>query len=125
MLGFLTSNNPNDDTVRIYSSHQTAFQLFLVSLGVFRDAVPITAANFAQQANRLWVTSRMAPMATNIAVIRYNCQSGGDDVLFLMNEQPLVIPGCQSNGLCKVSDIVTRYSRFINANCATLSCSAN
>ncbi|XP_070502216.1 multiple inositol polyphosphate phosphatase 1-like [Chironomus tepperi] len=125
LLTFLTSTNPNEETVKIYSTHQTAFQLFLVSLGVFKDAVPLTADNFAQQTNRMWVTSRMAPMATNIAVIRYNCASGGDDVQFIMNESPLVIPGCQMNGLCKVSHIVERYSRFYNANCDTLSCSAN
>ncbi|KAL7027034.1 hypothetical protein ACKWTF_005268 [Chironomus riparius] len=125
LLTFLTSNDPNDETVKIYSTHQTAFQLFLVSLGVFRDTTPITADNFAQQANRLWRTSVISPMATNIAVVRYNCASGGDDVLFLMNERPLVLPGCQSNGLCKVSHVVTLYSRFINANCDTLSCSAN
>jgi multiple inositol-polyphosphate phosphatase / 2,3-bisphosphoglycerate 3-phosphatase len=71
MLQFLTSTNPNEETVRIYSSHQTAFLLFVTSLGIFRDAVPITAANFEQQANRLWVTSRMTPMAANIAAVRY------------------------------------------------------
>ncbi|CAG9801859.1 unnamed protein product [Chironomus riparius] len=125
LLNFLTSNDPNEETVKIYSTHQTAFQLFLVSLGIFRDSVPITADNFAEQANRLWITSRMAPMATNIAVIRYNCATGGDDVQFIMNESPLVIPGCQSNGICKVSHIVDRYSRFINANCDILSCSTN
>lgn len=123
LLYFLTSKSDSEETVRIYSAHQTSFQLFLVSLGVFRDDVPITADNFLSQANRQWVTSRMAPMATNIAVVRYNCAAGGDEALFLMNENPLKIPGCLSSGLCKVSYIVERYSRFINANCDVLSCS--
>ncbi|XP_070502369.1 multiple inositol polyphosphate phosphatase 1-like [Chironomus tepperi] len=123
LLNFLTSTNPNEETVKIFSTHQTSFQLFLVTLGVFRDAAPLTAANFAQQANRLWVTSRIAPMATNIAAIRYNCATGGDDVLFLMNEHPLVLPGCQSTGLCKVSHVVTLYNRFLTANCDALFCS--
>jgi multiple inositol-polyphosphate phosphatase/2,3-bisphosphoglycerate 3-phosphatase len=71
LLSFLTSTDANEETVRIYSTHQTAFQLFLVSLGLFRDELPLTAANFAQQANRQWVTSVMAPMATNIVAVRY------------------------------------------------------
>jgi multiple inositol-polyphosphate phosphatase/2,3-bisphosphoglycerate 3-phosphatase len=71
LLGFLTSQNTFEESVRIYSTHQTSFQLFLVSLGVFRDAVPLTAANFAQQANRQWRVSRLAPMATNIVAVRY------------------------------------------------------
>ncbi|KAG5683997.1 hypothetical protein PVAND_013250 [Polypedilum vanderplanki] len=124
LISFLTSNDPNEETVRIRSAHQTSFQLFLVSLGVFRDEKPLLATNFAQQSNRLWRTSYISPMATNIVAVRYNCAGvDNDDVLFLMNEKPLVIPGCASTGLCKVRDIVARYSRFISANCATLSCS--
>jgi hypothetical protein len=46
-----------------------------------------------------------------------------DDVLFLHNERPLVIPGCLPTGVCKVRDIVARYSRFVNANCDVLRCS--
>lgn len=71
LLQFLTSSNPNLETVRIFSAHQTSFQLFLVSLGVFGSDLPLVPGNFFQQANRQWMTSRLAPMATNIAVVRY------------------------------------------------------
>lgn len=71
LMSFLTSNNPNEETVRISSAHQTSFQLFLVGLGVFGNDDPLVPANFPQQANREWNTSRMSPMATNIAVVRY------------------------------------------------------
>lgn len=70
LLSFLTTDT-GAETVRLYSTHQTAFQLFLVSLGLFRDELPLTATNFPQQANRQWVTSRMAPMATNIVAVLY------------------------------------------------------
>lgn len=52
-----------------------------------------------------------------------SCPNGDNDVLFLMNEQPLLIPGCQTNGLCKVNYIRARYSRFLGVNCGTLACS--
>lgn len=71
LLGFLTSNNPAVENVRIYSAHQTSFQLLLVSLGVFGDDPPLTATNFHQLVNRQWATSKLAPMNTNIAAVRY------------------------------------------------------
>jgi multiple inositol-polyphosphate phosphatase/2,3-bisphosphoglycerate 3-phosphatase len=71
LLGFLTSNNPNEETVRVSAAHQTSLQLFLVGLGVFGNDPPLTPANFPQQSNREWNVSRLAPMASNIAVVRY------------------------------------------------------
>lgn len=71
MLDFLSTNSPNGETTRIYSTHSTAFTLFLVTLGVFGNDVPLTAANFNQQALRQWRSSLVTPMATNIAAIRY------------------------------------------------------
>ena len=36
-------------------------------------------------------------------------------MLFLMNEKPLVIPGCAPTGLCKINDIVARIKvDFLN-----------
>ncbi|CAO1429342.1 unnamed protein product [Diamesa serratosioi] len=125
MLQYLQSNNANDQQARIFSTHSTPLQLLLVTLGVFEDSVPLTWTNFAQQALRQWRSSYITPMAANLAVIRYDCPNGDNDVLFMFNEKPLVIPGCQSNGLCKVSFILQRYSRFLNANCASLYCSNN
>lgn len=124
LLDFM-ENDVGQERVRIYGTHSTAFQLFLVTLGVFGNDPTLTAANFAQQANRQWKSSLISPMATNIAVVRYSCAGNDDDLMFLINEQPLVIPGCQSNGICKSSFIRQRYQRFIAANCNTLACSNN
>lgn len=71
MLNFLRSSEASDHTARIFSSHSTTLQLVLVTLGVFEDDVHLTRHNFAQQTNRLWKSSLVAPMGTNIAVIRY------------------------------------------------------
>lgn len=71
LLDLMSSTNPAQENVRIYSTHQTAFELFLVALGVFGNDPPLTATNFAQQANREWRISRLAPMMTNIVAVRY------------------------------------------------------
>jgi hypothetical protein len=52
-----------------------------------------------------------------------SCPGGDNEALFLYNEKPLAIPGCQSNGLCKVSYILQKYSRFLTANCPNTFCS--
>lgn len=70
LLDFL-ENDRGAETTRIYSTHSTAFQLFLVTLGVFGEDQPLTAANFNQQTLRQWRSSLISPMATNIAAVRF------------------------------------------------------
>lgn len=71
LLDFLENDSPTGETTRIFSTHSTSFQLFLVTLGVFGADTPLTAANFNVQTFRQWKSSYLTPMATNIAVIRY------------------------------------------------------
>lgn len=52
----------------------------------------------------------------------FSCADGDDDVLFLFNEKPLQIHGCHSNGICKLSTILDRFSRFIDVNCMDVFC---
>lgn len=71
LLTFLQSNDPSDHKARIFSTHSTILQLIIVTFGAFEDKVPLTRHNFAQQAFRLWKSSLVAPMGTNLAVIRF------------------------------------------------------
>ncbi|CAO1438543.1 unnamed protein product [Diamesa hyperborea] len=125
MLRFMESTDSGDQVAKIFGTHSSALQLFLVSLGVFDDASSLNRHNYAQQTFRQWRTSLLTPKGANLAVIRYDCADGENEVAFYFNEKTLVIPGCQTNGLCKVSMILERYSRFLNANCANLFCSTN
>jgi len=125
MLNHLTSTT-DENTARIYITDGTTMLVFLSGgLQVFDDEESITRHNFEQQGRRLWRSSWLNPKATNLAVIRYDCPDGDHDVLFLFNERPLFIPGCQLNGLCKVNFILNRYQRLWNANCAQTYCSTN
>lgn len=71
LISFLDTDSPSGETTRIYSTHSTAFTLFLVTLGVFGNDAPLTAANFNLQTLRQWRSSLVTPMAVNIAAIRY------------------------------------------------------
>lgn len=72
MLKFVTSTDPNDHLARIFNTHSTAFQMITVTLGVFEDEIPLMRHNFAQQIFRQWRCSKIAPMAANLAVIKYS-----------------------------------------------------
>ncbi|KAG4078988.1 hypothetical protein HA402_001643 [Bradysia odoriphaga] len=123
LLSFIQSNDVDDHKAKIYNTNGTPLMIMLVTFGAFQDNVPLTRHNFAQQNQRLWKTSLISPMATNLAVMRYDCADGDNDVLFLYNEKPLIIPGCQPNGLCKQSFLLEKFSRFLRANCEEMFCS--
>lgn len=71
LLTLMQSNNPNDRTVRLYSSFSQIVQAFLVTLGAFNDGIPLTHHNFAQQSSRSWRTSFLTPNAAHLVVVRY------------------------------------------------------
>lgn len=123
LLTYIQSNDPNDHLARVYSTHSRAVQLFLVTLGVFRDDAHLTRHNFAQQTFRQWRSSVIAPMGSNFIVIQHECADGDNDLLIMYNEHPLLIPGCEREGFCKQSTLLRIFERFLNANCAELFCS--
>jgi len=121
MLHYLRSNDPSDRRARIFYT-QFPIVFLLNVLGAYEDQVPLTRHNFAQQTFRMWRSSRLMPKGANLAVVRYDCPDGDNDVLFLHNEKPLPLDGCQSNGLCKLSMILDRFSRYLDLNCAEVYC---
>ncbi|XP_037029400.1 multiple inositol polyphosphate phosphatase 1-like [Bradysia coprophila] len=122
MLHYLRSNDSSDPRARIFNAENIPMMFILNVLGVYEDPVPLTRHNLAQQTFRLWRSSHLSPKAANLAVVRYDCPDGDSDVLFLHNEKPLSIDGCQSNGVCKLSMILERFSRYLDVNCAEIFC---
>lgn len=70
-LQFFDSDSQSEHKARIFNSHISNIQLLLVTLGSLEDDAPLTRHNFAQQTFRLWRTSSVAPMASNLAIIQY------------------------------------------------------
>lgn len=71
LLNLIDSDDNNDAVARIFVSYTQEVQAMLVALGSFRDVWPIHQHNYAQQSGRHWLTSLIAPHASNLAVIRY------------------------------------------------------
>lgn len=121
LLRFIQSNNPTDHKARIFNGHVSQF-LILLHFEAFAGDAILTRHNFAQQIQRNWKSNEILPMAANLAVVRFDCADGDNDILFLWNEKPLQIHGCDANGLCKQSLILDRFSRYLNANCMEVYC---
>jgi len=126
LLTLMQSDDDTDQLARIFVSYTQEVQGMLVALGVFRDAFPPHQHNYALQSSRQWATSILAVQASNLAVVRYDCDDGDHDLVFLLNEKPIWVPGCnQLTYVCKLSEIVNRLQRFVDADCETLFCSSN
>lgn len=122
----LISSDSNDAVARIFVTFTQELQAMLVSLGTFRDVWPLHEHNYAQQSQRNWFTSQISSLGSNLAVVRYDCGDDDDDLVFLLNERPIVVPGCDAQtGVCKVSVFLDRFQRFIDADCEQFFCSSN
>lgn len=71
LIRYLESNDAEEETARIYGTHSSTLQLFIVSMGIFEDENPLTRHNFAQQIMRQWRSGVVTPKGSNLAVIRY------------------------------------------------------
>ncbi|KAJ6644488.1 Multiple inositol polyphosphate phosphatase 1 [Pseudolycoriella hygida] len=126
LLTHLQSNSSADTTVRVFVTYSQMVQALMVTLGAFRDDINLNQHNFAQQTARHWKTSIMTPNAANFVVVRYDCADGDHDLVFLLNERPILVPGCDiQTGICKLSFILSRFQRFIGVNCEDLFCSSD
>jgi len=126
LLIHMQSDDDTDQKARIFMTYLQESQMMLVALGAFRDTWPLHQHNFAQQSARHWSTSVITPFGANLVVVRHDCDDGDHDLVFLLNERPILVPGCdQQSGVCKLSFILNRFERFIGANCETFFCSSN
>lgn len=102
-----------------YFAHVTTVQLLFASLGIARQDIPLRADNYKEMTNRSWITSKISPFATNLAAVRYDCDSG-PKVQFLLNQRPLA--DLCSQGLCDLSTLKAKYATIAAANCSSYFC---
>lgn len=70
MVKFLL-NEDDSPKVSAYFSHASAIQLFLDSLGYAKDDKPLRADNYREMKNRKFRSSVISPLASNLAVVKY------------------------------------------------------
>lgn len=125
MIQDLLSNMESTDgpVVVAYFAHSTTVQLFITALGYGHLKTGLTATNFGEQADRIWTTSRICPLTSNVAVVRYDC-ADGIKIQFLLNERPLLLDFCDENGVCAWEDVKAKYATFAAATCKSYFCTS-
>lgn len=108
-------------TATAYFTHSTTVNLFLTGLGYAHMDTPLRADNYEQMADRIFLTSKNVPLASNVAAVRYECSSG-TKVQFILNERPLQLDWC-TNGLCDWEAVKTRFAHINQQYCPTYFCS--
>lgn len=120
MLGKLES--ADGPTASAYFTHSNTIQLFLTGLGFAYMDTPLRADNYAEMADRKWISSKISPLSSNIAAVRYDCVDGVK-VQFLHDERPLQLDGCV-DGLCDWATVKSKYAEVADATCSTYFCSS-
>lgn len=108
----------------MYFAHSATIRLFLTAMGFGNDSRPLTAeADQLSILNRKFRTSALAPFASNLAVVKYECprEVDTDKVVFFLNEQRLNLSWC-TDGLCSISQVKETYKHFASADCSETFC---
>ncbi|XP_012536742.1 multiple inositol polyphosphate phosphatase 1 [Monomorium pharaonis] len=124
MFEHFTKLETNGDEPRgvFYFSHSHTVSLFLTAMGIGKDSVPLTAANFRDMGHRSWRISRLVPFASNFAAVFHRCDSSDTPfkVSFYLNESPVTIEGCE-DGVCDWAQLKKKLGA-IAANCSAEIC---
>eukprot|EP00727_Mastigamoeba_balamuthi_P000728 m51a1_g10652 hypothetical protein (433) ;mRNA; f:48726-50168 len=97
---------------RLRFAHAETVMPLLALLGLYRDDVPLTSMTPAQRQARLWRTSRISPMATNVFFVLATAADGREPLVqVLHNEAPVALrpAGC-SRAWCPLSAIKAAYA---------------
>eukprot|EP00658_Telonema_sp_P-2_P023631 TRINITY_DN19476_c0_g1_i13.p1 TRINITY_DN19476_c0_g1~~TRINITY_DN19476_c0_g1_i13.p1 ORF type:complete len:471 (+),score=72.20 TRINITY_DN19476_c0_g1_i13:178-1590(+) len=91
---------------------------FLVALGLYQDPFALRASSTDEQiASRLWNTSSIAPMGSNLVLVLYQCRAHTRKVQLFHDEQliraiPAVCPEPHPDGLCNAESFKTSFGNF-------------
>eukprot|EP00727_Mastigamoeba_balamuthi_P009884 m51a1_g5518 hypothetical protein (430) ;mRNA; r:409101-410484 len=110
---------------RLRFAHAETVMPLLALLGLYHDEVPLSATmTQAQMDARVWRTSEISKMGTNVFFVLATSKTGAPLVQVLHNESPVVLTaaGCTSVW-CPLSTIKTGYAAALATDFDTL-CSA-
>ncbi|XP_054734223.1 multiple inositol polyphosphate phosphatase 1 [Anastrepha obliqua] len=113
-----SSTTPN---VVAYFGHTSGVQTLLAALGIAKDDIPLTAANY-NKSDYHWKTSQLDPFASNFVAVKYDCKGNTTDkVIFFLNQNAVDLEWCNV-GLCNWSEVLKRYQTFYTADCSNYYC---
>lgn len=111
-LSVLCRSGDVTEPVAVQVGHAETLLPLLSLMNLFKEETPLTAANFAEQHSRIFLTSRMVPYAANLAFVLYSCREG-PRLQLVLNERPLVFPGI-SDTVPLFRDVKEQYGELLS-----------
>ncbi|OWK53528.1 multiple inositol polyphosphate phosphatase 1 [Lonchura striata] len=114
------SSKPISSPLIVQVGHAETLQPLLALMGYFKDAEPLLASNYAQQAQRKFRTGRIVPYAANLVFVLYHCDHVNSSqeeyqVQLLLNEK--LLPFHHSNETISTYTDLKDYYKDILENC--------
>ncbi|XP_018308904.1 multiple inositol polyphosphate phosphatase 1-like [Mycetomoellerius zeteki] len=124
MVDHFTKLEVNDDEPKgvFYFTHSQMMMLFLTAMRIVQNPIALTATNFRDMDHRNWRISQLVPFAANFAAVFHRCNSSDAPfkVVFYLNENPLIIEGCE-NEVCDWMQLKKKLDA-IATNCSMEVC---
>ncbi|CAH2266195.1 jg6487 [Pararge aegeria aegeria] len=96
-----------------YVTHSTMLDQIYMTLGLFKDSVPLTGAN--RDRDRKWRTSKISTFGVNFVAVLNRCEKQGSkeyNVVFYLNEEP--IRSICEEGVCSWENFDTKLRQYVN-----------
>lgn len=125
LIEHLTDPDRTEKTIVSFAD-ATSIQLFLTALGTHNDTLRPSNVSLENMENRKWKSSETSPFASNLAVVKYVCETEEEDeerVKLFLNQKPLVLDWCDDgDGFCSLIKFVEHYKSFRDADCTKYFC---
>ncbi|KAH8037613.1 hypothetical protein HPB51_015047 [Rhipicephalus microplus] len=90
----------------LYFTHAAVMKSLVAKLGLGRATPPLRAGNYCRYRNRRpWRSSHLVPFTANFALILFRCGNSQLNVLPILNERVVWLPGCRSD-FCPLDDFL-------------------
>jgi len=114
----IVQNSSNTFISKLRFAHSSSIAPLTTLLGLFKDNYTLTANTF--YGDRQYYTSRFDCMASNIALVLYQCTGSSPQPTYVVklqhNEQELPIPGCSGGIYCNYTEFKSIYNTFLQTN---------
>uniref|UniRef100_L7M867 Multiple inositol polyphosphate phosphatase 1 n=1 Tax=Rhipicephalus pulchellus TaxID=72859 RepID=L7M867_RHIPC len=90
----------------LYFTHAAVMKSLVAKLGLGRATPPLSASNYCRyRTRRPWRSSYMVPFTANFAMVLFRCGNSQLNVLPILNEKVVWLPGCRSD-FCPLEDFL-------------------
>lgn len=110
------SNDHHSPKVIAYFAHSTILHILLTALDAILDPIQLKWYTFHELSDRKFKSSKNAPFAANLAIVKYRCAEENTKIGFFLNEKPLQLDWCdrEQPHICTLESLQKKFEGFRN-----------